>query len=231
MGTFNASLRTIGDRRGLPAVVTVAERQIRIHAGDQEIGEWHLDEITLEATGESVYRLEVDGDRILIDFEDATSFRELLASTSRMRNRVKLRGQRPKAAAPVEERRAPKPPKAPKEPKVRQPKEARESGFLARVDGVLTAAERRWGSLFPSWMFTRAMVLGLIVVLAASFVVPGLVSVILLVAGLLMVLFGAVVYTDPMLASRWLPGRMTPMHVLLFGVTTLMLGVLIGVIA
>jgi hypothetical protein len=46
-----------------------------------------------------------------------------------------------------------------------------------------------------------------------------------------MVLFGAIVYSDPMLASRWLPGRTTAQHGLLFGVAILMMGVLLGVFA
>jgi hypothetical protein len=46
-----------------------------------------------------------------------------------------------------------------------------------------------------------------------------------------MVMLGAVVFTDPMLASKWLPGAMAPVHVLIFGVAILILGVLLGVIA
>ena len=85
--------------------------------------------------------------------------------------------------------------------------------------------------LLPAWLFTRAVLLGVVLMLAAAIAVPGIVSVILLVAGLLLVLLGAVLYTDNVLASSWLPGRMTPMHVLLIGVTVVMLGVLLGVIA
>lgn len=250
MGTFNASLRTIGDRRGVAAVVTLAERQISIHVGDEELGSWTLDEVGLEETDNSVYRLEVDGDRVLIDFEDAASFRELLSSASRMRNRVKVRGVKAKAAKAVEvkekkspkperavkEKKSPKSERAVKEKKPRQPRPAQEvksetGGFGARVDRVLAAAERRWGPLLPSWLFTRGTPLVLLILLVATIAVPGVVSMVLLVAGLLTVLFGAVVYTDNMLASKVLPGRMTPMHVLLFGVTILMLGVLVGVIA
>lgn len=239
MGTFNASLRTIGDRRGLPAVVTLAERQISIQAGDEELGSWPLDEVELEDTGNSVYRLEVDGDRILIDFEDAAGFREVLDSSSRMRNRVKVRGTRAKTPkkAEAKELKAPKTPRAAKEKAARPAKQRpkKEKGapgaFGATLDKGLAAAEHRWGALLPSWAFTRVMVLALSILLIAAIVVPGVVSLVLLVAGLLLVLFGAVVYTDTMLASRVLPGRMTPMHVLLFGVTVLMLGVLVGVIA
>lgn len=241
MGKFNASLRTLGDSRGVPATVTVVEERISIEAGDQEIGSWNIDEVVLEPTGESVYRLEVDGDRILIDFEDAGTFRDLLDSRSRMRSRIKLRGNRPKK--PTE----PKPAKAKsgpgpktKEPKTKPkrsvavteaPAPVSSKKTAGRLDAVLTAAEERWGGLLPSWVFTRGTLTVLLIMVAAAFFVPNIVSLVLLIAGLLTVMFGAVVYTDTMLATRWLPGRMTPMHVLLFGVLVVLLGVLLGVIA
>ena len=241
MGKFDASLRTLGDSRGVPATVTVVEERISIEAGDQEIGSWNIDEVVLEPTGESVYRLEVDGDRILIDFEDAGTFRDLLDSRSRMRSRIKLRGNRPKK--PTE----PKPAKAKSgpEPKTKEPKTKPKRSVAVteapapvsskktagRLDAVLTAAEERWGGLLPSWVFTRGTLTVLLIMVAAAFFVPNIVSLVLLIAGLLTVMFGAVVYTDTMLATRWLPGRMTPMHVLLFGVLVVLLGVLLGVIA
>ena len=241
MGKFNASLRTLGDSRGVPATVTVVEERISIEAGDQEIGSWNIDEVVLEPTGESVYRLEVDGDRILIDFEDAGTLRDLLDSRSRMRSRIKLRGNRPKK--PTE----PKPAKAKsgpgpktKEPKTKPkrsvavteaPAPVSSKKTAGRLDAVLTAAEERWGGLLPSWVFTRGTLTVLLTMVAAAFFVPNIVSLVLLIAGLLTVMFGAVVYTDTMLATRWLPGRMTPMHVLLFGVLVVLLGVLLGVIA
>jgi hypothetical protein len=67
--------------------------------------------------------------------------------------------------------------------------------------------------------------------LILAIIFPGLVSSFLLIAGAMLVVLGAIVYSDAMLASRWLPGRTTPTHVLLFGVAVLMLGVLLGVIA
>ena len=241
MGKFNASLRTLGDSRGVPATVTVVEERISIEAGDQEIGSWNIDEVVLEPTGESVYRLEVDGDRILIDFEDAGTFRDLLDSRSRMRSRIKLRGNRPKK--PTE----PKPAKAKSgpEPKTKEPKTKPKRSVAVteapaavsskktagRLDAVLTAAEERWGGLLPSWVFTRGTLTVLLIMVAAAFFVPHILSLVLLIAGLLTVMFGAVVYTDTMLATRWLPGRMTPMHVLLFGGPVVLLGVLLGVIA
>jgi hypothetical protein len=103
--------------------------------------------------------------------------------------------------------------------------------LLKPVDKGLEAAEERWGALLPKWAFTRIMVAVIIGAALVTVFLPGLVSTFLLVSGVLMIMFGAVVYTDSMLASKWLPGRMSPMHVLLFGVVILMLGIFLGVLA
>lgn len=102
---------------------------------------------------------------------------------------------------------------------------------LAFVDGTMAKASKKLGPYLPEWMFTRIMFGVAFVALILMIVLPGLVSTFMLIAGALIVVFGAVVYSDPMLASRWLPGRTQPPHVLLFGVVILMLGVLLGVIA
>jgi hypothetical protein len=102
---------------------------------------------------------------------------------------------------------------------------------LAFVDGTMHKASKRFGPYLPEWMFTRVMFGVAFIALILMIVLPGLVSAFMLIAGALIVVFGAVAYSDPMLASRWLPGRTTPPHVLLFGVVILMLGVLLGVIA
>ncbi len=103
--------------------------------------------------------------------------------------------------------------------------------LLAPVDRGIAFAEKKWGALLPQWVFTRIMFGVAIAALTLVIIFPGLVSGFLLITGLLMVMFGAVVYTDPMLASKWLPGRMSPVHVLLFGVAILLVGVLLGIIA
>lgn len=103
--------------------------------------------------------------------------------------------------------------------------------LLKSVDKGLEAAEDRWGSLLPTWMFTRMMVGVVLGTILVTVFLPGLVSTFLLISGVLMVIFGGVVYTDSMLASKWLPGRMSPMHVLLFGLVILVLGVFVGVLA
>jgi hypothetical protein len=117
-----------------------------------------------------------------------------------------------------------------RKPKMSMPKVPTPEKLLEQMDKGIAVAERKWGSLLPEWVFTR-MMFGIVCgALLLTVILPGLVSVFLLICGLLVVLFGAVVFTDQVLAAKWLPGRMAPMHVLIFGVTFLMFGVLLGVI-
>ena len=196
MSSFSASLKTLGDRRGLAATIFIENDRLSIEAGDESIGDWALEEIRLEPTSTG-YRMAAEGEQLLIEMADAEAFASELNQKS----------QSARITLPTKDT------------------------LLKPVDKGLDAAEKRWGALLPDWVFTRIMV-GVIIgtVLFTAFL-PGLVSSFLLISGILMVMFGAVVYTDTMLASKWLPGRMSPMHVLLFGVVILMLGVFLGVLA
>lgn len=267
MGTFSASLRTIGDVSALPATVQLEDGHLSIAAGTTEIGTWPLAEIHLEPipTG---YRMAAEGEQILIELKDVDSFQEALQNGKKRRKRFRKRAEPDKSATPApaaDETPAPAPaparepepvPRAEPVPAV-QPRSVPErnvalpprdtssepspkskpktTGFtekgLAFVDGTLHKANKRFGPYLPEWVFTRLMFGIAFVALVLMVVLPGLVSIFLLVAGALIVVFGAIVYSDPMLASRWLPGRTQPPHVLLFGVAILMMGVLLGVIA
>ena len=257
MGSFNASLRTIGDRRGIPATVTIEHGRIVINAGDQPIGDWSLEEIHLEPTGGSSYRMAAEGEQILIDVPDTEAFRSAIEARSKMRKRPKVRSEKtrqPKTRQPKTPVAKAKVDKATVEKakvEVEQvsgtrasrvrPQRAEtekitegtrpEQSQLNRLDRFISAAERRWGSLLPAWVFTRIMVGVLAGALVLTIIFPGLVSSFLLISGLLLVLLGAIAYTDQILAAKWLPGRMTPMHVLLIGVAVLMAGVLVGLVA
>ncbi len=196
MTSFSASLKTLGDRQGLPATVVLENNRLSIEAGEESIGDWSLDEIRLEQTPTG-YRMAAEGEQLLIEMPDAAAFQSELTKTDR--------GMR--FSLPNTEK------------------------LLKPFDKGLEAAEERWGALLPKWAFTRIMVAVIIGAALVTVFLPGLVSTFLLVSGVLMIMFGAVVYTDSMLASKWLPGRMSPMHVLLFGVVILMLGIFLGVLA
>ncbi len=250
MGTFDASLRTIGDTKALPATIRLDEGRLSIASGDTEIGSWALSEIHLEPipTG---YRMAAEGDSVILEIKDLTGFNTALEQSTKRRvkvPRLKKEQAAPKtqveaqvetpvraaAAAPAEpSNRAVALP--PREETAPEPKKKKEAGTGSRivdfVDGFLVKAQKKLGPYLPDWVFTRIVFWGLAAAIILMFVLPGLISILLLVCGLLIVLFGAVVYTDPMLASRMLPGRTAPQHALLVGVLTLMMGVLLGVIA
>ena len=257
MGTFTASLRAIGDVNTLPATVSVGEGRISIASGDTEIGSWALADVHLEPipTG---YRMAAEGDQILIELKDVDSFTAAITIDKKRRLKIPGRAKPAKEPEPAPKVDTPitiapvtatanhtPPPRVvalPPQPEAvstdkktrgKREKDTSKTGGrgLAFVDGTLSKASKRFGPYLPEWMFTRVMFGVAFVALILTIVLPGLVSTFMLIAGALIVVFGAVVYSDPMLASRWLPGRTTPPHVLLFGVIILMLGVLLGVIS
>lgn len=243
MGTFSASLRAIGDVKALPATVEISDGRLTIAAGSTEIGSWPLAQVHLEEipTG---YRMAAEGEQILIELKDVDGFSQALQHGAKQRRRHARKSKRVRRGGNlVSDAPAPSEPTTAsadvsvENPPPTQPLKVQErtSGWttkgLAFLDGTLERANKRFGPYLPDWVFTRAMfgiAMGALILLIA---LPSFVSVFLLIAGVLMVLFGAVVYSDPMLASRWLPGRTTAQHVLLFGVAILMMGVLLGVVA
>lgn len=244
MGTFSATLKTLGDQRGLPATVNLEEDTLSITAGDQPIGSWSLAEIKLEPTA-SGYRMAAEGEQILIEMAEREAFAEELdqlvaKGRLRLRRKEKVKVAKTEASADryVERPHAPvlyDVPVAPARPEPetppKEPKPKKTEHTIDRVDAAIAAAHKRWGSLFPDWVFTRIMLAVVVGAFLLMLFFPGAVSAFLLAAGVLLVIVGAIVYTDSVLASKWLPGRMTPIHVLIFGVAVLMFGVLLGVIA
>ena len=69
----------------------------------------------------------------------------------------------------------------------------------------------------------------LLVIVALVF--PGLTSTIALIAGLVALVLGGVAYSDEVLAAKWMPGRATPVHILLAGVGLIIVAIFFGVIA
>lgn len=234
MGSFTASLKTLGDSRGLPATIHLEDGRLKIDLGEHSLGDWSLDEVQLEPipTG---YRMAAEGDQILLEMTDTTAFETELTKNGKKRRLPWARKPKEKtdrARARASTRTVERKPERAAEPKPAKARSGSTSqAVLRQVDRVVAHAEKRWGALLPTWVFTRVMAGVVLGALILALVLPGLVATFLLISGLLVVMFGAVVYTDGMLASRWLPGRMAPMHVLIFGVTFLMLGVLLGVVA
>jgi hypothetical protein len=247
MGSFNASLRAIGDVTSLKATVELSDDRLSIVAGETEIGTWALDEIRLEEipTG---YRMAAEGEHILIELKDVETFAAELATRTKKRrvftktNRSSSESAEPKkrsktAAASTVPAASGETSTADTPPAPAKARASRESGSGSAqkrpglVDGILAKTQKRFGPYLPDWMFSRAMLFIVIAAIVTMLLAPGPFSVFLLVAGALLVLFGAVVYSDTVLASKWLPGRATPQQVLLLGLSVLLLGVLLGIVA
>ena len=255
MGPFSASLKVPGDTSSLAATLLVENGRLEIKAGDQSIGDWSLKEIDLDPM-DTGFRMFADGEQLLIEVKDRSGFEQAVGQNHgpMTRKRPKLSSRiksekRPKAEKPPKVEKAPKPEELPrpvKETKASKngkssetdqatrsdPEEVHESsGLMGRIDGIMDRAERRFGALLPSWVFGRPTVLVLAILLLVTIFLPGVISSILLLGGLVTVVFGAVVYKDGHLAAKLLPGRSTPGHVLILGVGILLLGVLIGLLA
>jgi hypothetical protein len=211
--------------------------QISIAAGSHEIGSWSLADIELEPLPNG-YRMAAEGDQIIIELRELNEFREALAN-GRFKRRLKVRGKEKAAVSDPASDTHREPPRAVTRTDAPKPKtEAKkakapkgsEAGLLNRamdyLDDGLNKAHKRLGPYLPDWMFSRAMVLILLIVLVVVIMFPAL----LLIIGGLTIALGAVAYSDPMIASRWLPGRTQPPQVLIAGVAFLLFGVLVGII-
>jgi hypothetical protein len=251
MGTFSASLRATGDIKSLAATIELADGHLSIVAGSTEIGRWPLSEIRLEEipTG---YRMAAEGEQILLEIKDLASFNAELEKASKKRfGKGRKKDERGPSAPDIEATGAaavktvpspisrtssvtptrPETSDAPGAKTKPQTKTGSRPGLLGAVDSLLIKAKKRFGAVLPDFMFSRAMFVILIALLVVMALLPSVFSTILLIAGASLVLFGAIVYSDSVLASRWLPGRATPQQALLLGLGVLLLGVVLGMIA
>lgn len=239
MGTYSASLRAVGDTNSLPATVHLENGQLSIAAGSHEIGSWSLTDIELEPLANG-YRMAAEGDQIIIELKELNEFREALAN-GRFKRRLKVRGKEksdaPAKAGKAVEKKTPAAARTDTARPVADPERERASGktkapkssnggLITRLDRWISRAQRRFGPYLPDWVFSRAMAFILLAVLVAMIMFPAS----LLILGGLTIAFGAVAYSDPMIASRWLPGRTQPPQVLLAGVAILIFGVLVGIV-
>lgn len=245
MGSFAASLRTLDDNPAVKATVRLDDGRLSIALGNESIGDWALDEIDLEQI-DTGYRMAAEGDQIIIEIDNIEAFQTELDEASKRRRPSLGRFRRERKPPPTEVEPTPDRIEAPTrtsrtaaDAPVSPPDQDQETGerpgfgerLVAMMDAGIERAEKRWGSLLPKWVFSRPVLVGLILMLITSLIFPATASVILLVGGLLLVVLGAVFYTDPMLVAKWLPGRMQPVHVLVSGVSILLFGVLVGMLA
>lgn len=140
--------------------------------------------------------------------------------------------EKPRRAERADKAKRPKREKEEKAPKTRSsPTGLLKTKTPAYLDRILDAVEPKLKPYLPAWVFNRLSVLVALLLVVLIPIFPGFMATVLLVLGGLTVMFGAVVYTDSVLSSRFLYGRTTPNHVLVVGISTVVVGVILTLIA
>ena len=256
MSGFTAALKVKGDTEPLQARLEVENGRLIISAANQSIGDWNLEDLDIGRTPEG-FRFEVEGEELLLEVSDPLAFEEAIGTNDRKaaKNRTgRFKGKSRKSTKQTSTKDKTRPDgQATKQTST--PAKSRPDGqatkqtttqtesttdgrakrasaaFLTALDKGLDRAEKSWGSLLPEWVFTRGtagfFAAGILVML----ILPGIFSTVLLIGGFLLLVLGAVVYTDSTLAARILPGRATAAHVLIVGVGILVFGFVLALLA
>ncbi len=256
MSGFNAALKVTGNTEPLQARLEVENGRLIISAADQSIGDWNLKDLDIGRTPEG-FRFEVEGEELLLEVADPLAFEEAIATNNQKaaKNRTgRFKGKTRKSAKQTSTKDKTRPESrstrqtstpAKSSPDSRAAKQTAtqtestpdgrakrtSAAFLTALDKGLDRAEKSWGSLLPEWVFTRGTAGFFAAGLLLMLLLPGIFSTILLIGGFLLLVLGAVVYTDSTLAARILPGRATAAHVLIVGVGILVFGFLLALLA
>ena len=256
MSGFTAALKVKGDTEPLQARLEVENGRLIISAANQSIGDWNLEDLDIGRTPEG-FRFEVEGEELLLEVSDPLAFEEAIGTNDRKaaKNRTgRFKGKNRKSTKQTSTKDKTRP-DGRSTRQTSTPAKSRSDGqatkqtttqtesttdgrakrasaaFLTALDKGLDRAEKSWGSLLPEWVFTRGtagfFAAGILVML----ILPGIFSTVLLIGGFLLLVLGAVVYTDSTLAARILPGRATAAHVLIVGVGILVFGFVLALLA
>ncbi|MCH8983936.1 MAG: hypothetical protein IH943_07535 [Acidobacteria bacterium] len=256
MSGFTAALKVKGDTEPLQARLEVENGRLIISAANQSIGDWNLEDLDIGRTPEG-FRFEVEGEELLLEVSDPLAFEEAIGTNDRKaaKNRTgRFKGKSRKSTKQTSTKDKTRP-DGRSTRQTSTPAKSRPDGqatkqtttqtesttdgrakrasaaFLTALDKGLDRAEKSWGSLLPEWVFTRGtagfFAAGILVML----ILPGIFSTVLLIGGFLLLVLGAVVYTDSTLAARILPGRATAAHVLIVGVGILVFGFVLALLA
>jgi hypothetical protein len=235
MGGFAAALKVGADTEPLSTKLEVEGGRLIIRAADQKIGDWALSDLEFERVSGG-YRLDVEGEELILDVEDLLGFQEAISVQPAKRRRSKHisspnNNSSRSHIARERQVRASLEATSPADP---EDSKSEETTVVARslgvVDSALEKAKASAGSDWPGWIFTRWTVFSAVALVLLVIVLPGVFSTMFLIGGLGAVVLGAVLYTDDAMARRWLPGRITALHVLIGGTGLAVLGVLIAVL-
>ena len=234
MGGFDAALKVGADTEPLRTRLEVEGGRLIIRAADQKIGDWAISDLDLQRVSGG-YRVGVEGEELILDVPDILGFQEAISVVQPTKRRRAKHTSPSSSHTPNRSLHQPRRKvRAEPSPEAKESKPADEHTIIAKslgaVDSALEKAKASAGSDWPGWLFTRWTVFGFLLIVILTLVMPGLFSTLFLVGGLASVVLGAVLYTDDAMARRWLPGRLTALHVLIGGTGLAVLGVLVAVV-
>ena len=242
MGGFDAALKVGADTEPLRTRLEVEGGRLIIRAADQKIGDWAISDLDLQRVSGG-YRVGVEGEELILDVPDILGFQEAISvvqPTKRKRARHASPSSNHSPTRSLHEPRRKTRAETRAETRSESALDATDSKptdehtviakSLGAVDSVLDKAKASVGSDWPGWLFTRWTVLSIVLIVILTLVLPGVFSTMFLIGGLASVVLGAVLYTDDSMARRWLPGRLTALHVLIGGTGLAVLGVLVAVV-
>ena len=220
MSSFDVDVRIGSEVEPLHAQLEVSEGRLRISTAHQIIGDWDLLELDFERIPNG-YKVAIEDEMIVLSVPDPLRLEEALANGNSF-TRHRTSGQ------PTTRSNQP----------VSTPRSVRASGQvvgslkrnLTALDQWLEKGRDASGPDWPDWIFSRATIAVVLLLVILLLVIPGVVSTGFVLGGLALVVLGTLLSTDHQLARRWLPGRTTPVHVLLAGTGLALTGVLIGLL-
>lgn len=194
MTTYVGSLRIAETNDVVEAQFDVAEDELTVSSGGEQLGSWSLREINLDDTGTEIY-MALGGEEVIVNMRDRDSFMAAIT-----------------------------PPRKVKARHARQKKPRREMPDVLGAVRVLLDRERWAGWLsdrLVRWVIASGVVI--IVALLALFATASL-GMILVLIGMVALVVAALAVSEDLSAISWVPGQMSESTLVIVGVVAMALG-------
>lgn len=237
MSQFEASLTLANDPKPLPITANLGEGSIALISGEEEIGNWPLDQVDLQRVLGG-YRFNADGETVTLKITEADRFADELdrilhpppAKKQRSKRSKKERKPEPKADS-IGSEPTPTPSRTKRAKRANEPKPAkreRARGQVGWLDTRLEAVDRRWGRYLPAWVLSKGGLLVILGVILALVAKPDWFSALFLIVAAVGLMASAVAMVDQVIAVKIFRGRYSAIQGLLVSLAIGLVGLLLG---
>lgn len=209
MPVFFGELQEPGDDQRLPAVVTIDQSMIRLTSGQIELGEWKLAQVVFDTYDDRV-DLTAEGERLMLYLAEHDRFVALTAPYQRSAG---------------ERRRSSMHPAFRKEEEGPTLTEELREDVSREVSSVVDEARDLAGLVKPG----PPLWIGLGVLLLLIVFLPGLVTSVSLLVGILALLAGGAGYAETRVATR-IPEPLNPIRLLVIGAALVALAIVVAIV-